>query len=280
MAKDKLPKISIVLPVLNSIDFIERSIKSVVEQDYPDFELFIKDGGSSDGTLEIIKEYAKKYPKIIKWFSGPDNGQSDAINIGLKYVKGELLTYLNGDDLYKIGTLKKVGNYFLTHPDIMWAYGMCDIIDKDDKPIRNLITSYKNLWLLNYSFYTLLILNYISQMGVFWRREAYLQIGLFDKDQHYVMDYDYWLRLGEKFNAGVIKSYLASFRVVPTTKSSTGFIKQFKQEFNVSKKHTKNKAIIFLHFIHFKLIIFVYSVLKLLNNFRINYFGKTYVAKQ
>lgn len=262
------PTISIVMPCWNTVDYIERSIRSVVEQDYSNIELFIKDGGSTDGTVDIIKHYAKKYPQIIKWVSSKDKGQTDAINYGLEKVKGEIMTYLNADDIYKPGSLKKVADFFIKNPDKMWVFGKCDIIDGDDKEIRRWITNYKNFWLQNYSYYTLLILNYISQMTVFWRREAYKKVGKFDVQQKYVMDYEYWLRLGERFKPGFIPEYIASFRIVPTTKSSTGFIKQFNDEYSVSKRHTKNPIILFLHWLHFKMIITVYSIMKLLNSLK------------
>jgi glycosyltransferase involved in cell wall biosynthesis len=258
----KLPKISIVMPSFNTVNYIERAIRSVVEQDYPNLELYIKDGGSTDGTLDIIKYYSKKYPKLIKWISSKDKGQTDAINIGMSKVSGEILSYLNSDDVYKKGALKTVGEFFLKKPEVMWAYGKCDIIDGNDHEIRRLITAYKNMWLQNYSYKTLLILNYISQMACFWRREAAKAVGEFDLKQHYVMDYDYWLRLGEKYPAGVINKYLASFRVVPTTKSSMGFVRQFEDEFKVAKKHTKRSFILALHKSHNRLIIIIYEILK------------------
>lgn len=262
-----LPKISIVMPCFNCVDYIERSIRSVVEQDYPSFELFIKDGGSKDGTIEIIKHYAKKYPKIIGWVSQKDKGQTDAINYGMKRVSGEVLAYLNGDDVYKKGAFKIVGGYFKDYPESMWAYGKGDIIDGDDRPIRGWITSYKNFWLRHYSYFTLLILNYISQMACFWRMEASNRIGKFDDKQHYVMDYEYWLRLGEHYKAGVINTYLASFRIVPNTKSSTSFFRQFREEYEVAKRHTKNPVILTLHSLHHYLIVTIYSLMKLTSKY-------------
>ena len=112
-----------------------------------------------------------------------------------------------------------------------------------------------------------MVLNYISQMACFWRKEAAKEVGKFDRDEHYVMDYDYWLRLGQKFKAGVLDLYLASFRIVPTAKSATGFINQFQDEYEVAKKYTRNSVIIFLHNLHYKLIIFIYYILKVLQNF-------------
>ena len=266
-AKSNSPKISIVMPCFNSVDFIERSIRSVVEQDYGNIELFIKDGGSTDGTVDIILYYAKKYPNIIRWISAKDKGQTEAINYGMKKVNGEILCYLNGDDVYKKGALTKVAEFFEKNPSIMWAYGKADIINNDDKKIRGWITAYKNFWLENYSYNTLLILNYISQMACFWRKEAYVKVGEFDAKQQYVMDYDYWLKLGSKFKADVIRGYLASFRLVSTTKSSTGFIKQFQDEYETAKKYTNSDVILFLHRLHIYVIILVYSLLKFINSF-------------
>lgn len=251
------------MPSFNAVDYIERSIRSVVEQDYKNVELFIKDGGSTDGTLDIIKFYAKKYPKLIRWTTGKDKGQADAINFGMRRVTGDILTYLNADDVYKMGALQLVAEYFKKNPGIMWLYGKADIIDGDDKEIRKWITAYKNFWLKNYSYTTLLILNYISQMTVFWRKQAAEEVGEFDIRQYLVLDYDYWLRLGKKYRAGVIDKYLASFRLTDANKSTLGFVKQFKDEFNVAKKYTQSNLILFLHSLHIKLIILVYFILKL-----------------
>lgn len=257
-------KISVVMPSFNGVNYIERAIKSVLDQDYPNFDLFIKDGGSKDGTVEVIKHYAKKYPKKIKWESKKDKGQSDAVNTGINKVDGDIIAWLNCDDVYKSGAFKAVANFFSKNPETKWVIGKCDIIDSEDKEIRSLITSYKNFWLERYSYNTLLVLNFISQMGVFWKKEI-KKHGLLDPKQFYVMDYDNWLRLGKKYNPGFINKYLASFRIIPSSKSSTGFIKQFQDELEVSKKYTNNSLIIFLHTLHIKLITFVYLILRFLS---------------
>lgn len=265
--KNNLPKISIVMPCFNTVDYIERSIRSVVEQDYKKIELIIKDGGSKDGTIDIIKYYEKKYPNLVTWISGKDEGQADAINYAMKRATGEVFGYLNGDDVLKEGALRKVAEYFAKNSSSMWVYGKANIIDSDDREMRRWITTYKNFWLGTYSYNTLLILNYISQMACFWRKKAADSVGEFDKNQHYVMDYDYWLRLGNKFKPGIIHEYLASFRIVPTAKGSTGFIKQFQDEFEVAKKYTNNLLIIILHQLHMYIIILIYSFLKFVHSF-------------
>lgn len=264
MQKNSL-KISVVMPSFNGVDYIKRAIKSIVDQDYPNKELFIKDGGSKDGSVEVIKSYVKKYPKIIKWVSKKDKGQTDALNYGIKQVSGDVIGWLNCDDVYKKGAFKEVVKFFETNPNSMWVFGKCDIIDAKDKKIRTWITSYKNFWLEHYNYKTLLILNFISQMGVFWRKEIHTKVGQLDEKQHFAMDYDNWLKLGKIYKPGSIDKYLASFRIIPTSKSSTGFIKQFQDELIVAKKHTDNSLIIFLHFLHAKLIIEIYSVIKFFN---------------
>lgn len=253
------------MPNFNGVNYIERAIKSVVKQDYPNWELFIKDGNSKDGSLEVIKYYAKKYPKKIKWISRRDNGQSDAVNFGIKQINGDIVAWLNCDDVYKQGALKKVVNFFETNPKTMWVFGKCDIIDIDDRRIRSLITSYKNFWLKHYNYKILLTLNFISQMGVFWRRDIDNQVHFLDPKQFYVMDYNSWLWLGKRYKPGFINQYLASFRIIPSSKSSTGFIKQFQDELEVSKKYTNNQFIILLHSLHVKLITVVYIVLRFLS---------------
>src|SRR3989344_9408925 len=97
---NNLPKISIIMPVFNGAKYIGKGIESVVKQDYPNFELFIKDGGSTDETVKLIKKYTKEYPNKIRWISKKDKGQSEAINYGIKRVNGEIIAYLNADDKY------------------------------------------------------------------------------------------------------------------------------------------------------------------------------------
>ena len=104
-------------------------------------------------------------------------------------------------------------------------------------------------------------------MSCFWRREVAKEVGEFDVNQYLVIDYDYWLRLGKKYKAGVINHYLSSFRVTNSNKSTVGFVKQFQDEFNVAKRFTNNNLILFLHLLHYNLIIFIYSILKIIRSF-------------
>jgi glycosyltransferase involved in cell wall biosynthesis len=149
-------KISIITPSYNQAEFIERTIQSIFSQNYPDIEYIVMDGGSTDGTVKILKKYSDQ----IIWKSEKDNGQSDAINKGLKIATGEIVAYLNSDDTYEPGTLKKVADFFQKNPEKKWVYGKCKIINKKDQEIRKWITAYKNLLLKNYSYSKLLSENF------------------------------------------------------------------------------------------------------------------------
>jgi len=253
---NNLPNISIVTPSFNQAGFIERTIKSVLSQDYPNFEYLVMDGGSTDGTVEILKKYGKK----ITWRSEKDEGQGDAINKGLKSAKGEIFAYLNSDDVLAPGALKTAADFFSKNPRTKWVFGKCRIIDENDREIRKLITNYKNFWLERYHYNTLLVLNYISQPAVFWRREASEKIGLFNNHYFWTLDYDYWLRLGKKYPPGFVNRYLANFRVHQLSKTSLG-IKNFLEEVEVAKQHTQNPLIVGLHYLNFLSIAIGYSLL-------------------
>jgi glycosyltransferase involved in cell wall biosynthesis len=133
----------------------------------------------------------KRYSSQLKWVSEKDNGQTDAINKGLRIASGEIVAYLNADDLLLPGTLLKIAQLFMEHPQIMWITGQCRIIDENNREIRKLITAYKNLWLRLSHPSILLITDYISQPATFWRN-LMSEMGYLDENLHYVMDYEYW----------------------------------------------------------------------------------------
>lgn len=254
-------KISIITPSYNQASFIERTILSVFNQNYPDLEYIIIDGGSTDGTLSILKKYSDR----IIWKSEKDNGQSDAINKGLRMATGDIVAYLNSDDTYEPGALQKVTDFFQTNPDQKWVYGKCKIINKNDQKIRKLITFYKNLLLKKYSYSKLLSENFISQPATFWKKELLQEVGYFNEDEHFCMDYEYWLRIGQKYPAGVINEYLANFRYYANSKSGGVNKKQFQDELRIAKKFSQGKIWpIILHEINYYKIIGIYNFLNLL----------------
>lgn len=253
-------KISIITPSYNQVAFIEKTIQSVLNQDYKNIEYIIMDGESTDGTINILKKYSDK----IIWKSERDSGQSDAINKGLKMATGDIVTYLNSDDTYEPDTLKKVVNFFIKNPEVKWVYGKCKIIDESDKEIRKCITAYKNFLLKKYSYAKLLSENFISQPATFWKRELLNEIGYFNENEHFCMDYEYWLRIGQKYPAGVIDGYLANFRYYQNSKSGSVNKKQFQDELRIAKKYSNGKLFpVFLHKINYWKIVFIYNLLNL-----------------
>lgn len=269
-------KISIITPSYNQAEFIQRTIDSVIFQKW-DFEIeyIIMDGGSTDETVKIIenvkwkienentKIHCKKIDFIRK--SEKDKGQSDAINKWLKLATGDILTYLNSDDTLEPWALQKVVDH-LGKSDKMRSYGKCKIIDKQDQEIRQPVTWYKNFLWRKYSYAKLLTENFISQMTVFWKKEAMGKIWLFDIKEHLCMDYEYRLRLGEKYDPIYIPKYIANFRFYHTSKSGSRFIQQFQDELRLAKKYAKwkYKLALFLHRINYYKIIIVYKILSFL----------------
>ncbi len=260
MAKE-LPKISIITPSYNQCNFIEETIQSVLSQNYPYLEYIIIDGGSTDGTINILNKYTKK----IIWSSKKDNGQTDAINKGLKKSTGEIVGYLNSDDLYLPGTLFKIAEYF-TKYDVKWLTGSCQVIDESGKEVRSQITAWKNFWLQNdyfkkNQFVLLLILNFISQPSTFWIRKTMRKIGMFDESLSFAMDYEYWLRLMKNYRLGILKEPLASFRIHSKSKSVMYSTRQFNEGYNIAKKYSNSYLIKFLHRVHDLLTRIIYRIL-------------------
>lgn len=252
-----LPKISIITPSYNQAQFIEQTIKSVLNQHYPNLEYIVMDGGSTDGTIDILK----KYDRYFQWRSASDRGQSDAINQGLRLSTGEIVAYLNSDDLYELGALHLVGQHFAKQPNLQWVTGFYTIIDEHGQRCRSMISRYKEWWLKRYRWETLLVLNYIAQPATFWRRSTIEDIGLFNEEEHLVMDYEYWLRIGQKYPIGLIPHRLAAFRIHHHSKSHQAFRDQLIKEAEIAARFSSSPALKFLHRFHAQSITAAYQLL-------------------
>lgn len=242
-------KLSIVTPSFNQAQFIERTMRSVLNQT-GNFELeyIVVDGQSTDGSVDIIRRIAEQDNRV-RWLSEPDHGQSDAINKGLHLATGDVVAYLNSDDIYYSGALQQVTDTF-QNSTTYWVYGCCRIINEHDAEIAKGVTWYKNLLLAQYRYWLLLIVNYISQPATFWRRSLLDKIGYLSEHEHLVMDYEYWCRLGQQYPARVIHQYLAGFRLYATSKSGQHFTDQFKEEYVVAKRFTHNQFLLLAHRLH------------------------------
>lgn len=255
-----MTKISIIIPCLNADKFIEETIQSVLSQDYPDFELIVADGGSDDGTLEVLK----KYDKRLTWKSEKDNCKTDAINKGLKLASGDVVAYICADDVYEKDCFKKVADFFENNPDTRWIYGKCKVIDKEGLEIRKLITWYKNFWQRRYSYNKLLVLDFIAQPAVFWRRELSDEIGLFDVNALLCMDYEYWLRAGIKYDPGFIDDYLAGFRQHSQSESSVDFEGAARETLSFARRYARSEKrnyLLPLQYLNYLSVVIGYSVL-------------------
>ncbi len=249
-AASDLPKISIVIPSYNKVDYIGYTLQSIVDQHYMNLETIIQDGGSTDGTLEIIKDFAKRYPKLFKWESKKDKGQVDAINKGLKKTTGDILTFINADDIYKSGALLEVGRHFKEKKETHWVTGYGDIVDKNGEIMARFVTNYKNILLNINKCSLLLVVNFITQSSTFLSRKAYEQFGPFTGTKNYVMEYDLWLKLARIQMPLIIKKTLSSFRLTQDNISSTAAKELLAIDNNITNRYTDNGLILVLHKLH------------------------------
>jgi glycosyltransferase involved in cell wall biosynthesis len=266
-------RFSIITPSYNQGRFLEQTIKSVLSQ-AGDFEIeyIIADGGSTDNSVKIIKKYQRllkqnRYPikcRAIKfiWWSQKDQGQSHAINQGLKKSTGDILAWLNSDDYYLSNCFQTISHVFQKNQSAQWLTGYCQIVDEKNRPTRLSIQKYKNFWLNRYKYSRLLMLNFISQPATFWGKKVFEKVGLLDKNLHYTMDYDLWLRIGKRQFLMIIKKPLACFRIHGGSKGKTRFLAQFDEELEVARRYTKDRSLLFWHRLHNGLIKIVYLVLR------------------
>ncbi|MBT3322237.1 MAG: glycosyltransferase [Anaerolineae bacterium] len=256
------PKISIISPSLNQGSFIEETILSVLSQEYENLEYIVVDGLSTDKTLSILRKYSDN----LTWISEKDNGQTNAINKGIRLATGEIIGYLNSDDILLPNALKSVAQAFRENPSAMWITGKSLIIDEEGKSIRKLITKYKNLYLKTHSFKSLLVADYISQPATFWKKEIISDVGYLDESLDYVMDYEYWLRIYQNFKPVFINQYLASFRIHHASKTTSGSYtkKYIDEERKIIVQYSISKFWLLLNKSHRFLTNFVYSILNII----------------
>jgi glycosyltransferase involved in cell wall biosynthesis len=229
---DRVPRFSIVTPSYNQAAFIAETIESVLSQEGPfEIEYVVMDGGSTDDSVEVITKYANRVAEgewpvkcagiAMSWVSQRDNGQSDAINQGLRRATGDIASYINSDDSYFPGAFARVAQEFAARPNVDFIYGDGDVIDEvGGRQWEWLSRPYNYAVMTSYHFLWNDFTNYIMQQATFWRRSVVDRIGYFDESFHHAMDVEYWIRAG---HAGLklhhMPDKLGKFRLIQGTKS-------------------------------------------------------------
>jgi len=204
------PRVSIVTPSYNQAQFIEETIRSVLLQGYPDLEYIIMDGGSTDGSVDTIRKYE---PWLAYWVSEPDRGQSHAINKGFERATGEIVSWLNSDDLLYPNALRAIAHAFVEHPDAGMIYGAGAKIDaKGHVIIQRIPYRLYNQRLLRTRYF-------ILQQSSFMRREALLDVGLLDESIKYFIDWELTLRMSLAYPIYAISADIGMFRIHPAAKT-------------------------------------------------------------
>jgi glycosyltransferase involved in cell wall biosynthesis len=243
-----IPKISIVMPSYNQGDFLESAIVSILDQDCPNLEFVIIDGGSTDKSISILERYSDD---ITFWSSKPDKGQSDALNTGFNITTGDIIGWLNSDDTFQAGTFEEVAR-ILSDQSVNIA--MCRRFGLMDT--NGLVFDYKDNSFKNHQT----LIRYwstggmtINQPSVFFRRNVISKYKpVLNTKLHYAMDYDLWLRITLEHDIQVVDGHWANYRFHDTSKSGLGFDDFLPEWYSVSKKYwgEKGSASWWLNWLH------------------------------
>ncbi len=218
------PTITLVTPSYNQAAYLEATIRSVLDQDYPALRFIIMDGGSTDGSVEIIQHYADK---LTYWISTRDGGQSDAINKGFAIApapeiepNNEIMTWLNSDDVLLPGALRRVGGIFADYSSIEWLTGQPANMDVVGKLRLGRMKTGHSRSLIRRGWYHGRGLGFIRQEGTFWRRSLWNKVSGINPGLHYAMDFDLWRRFAAHAPLVTVDQHLAAFRTQPEQKTS------------------------------------------------------------
>lgn len=222
------PRITIVTPSYQQGKYVEETIRSVLLQNYPNLEYFVLDGASTDGSAEIIEQYA---PWLDFWVSEKDGGQVAAINRGFARASGEILGWLNSDDVLTPDTLFTVARYFLEHPDCQFVYGDADLIDGRSIFIKNCA------WIQAWDKDLFISKDFITQPAAFWRRSLWQQTGNLDNQYGWGFDWDWFIRAGQRSTPRYLRQVFALARITHDTKTMSGGSKRRAEVAAIARRH-------------------------------------------
>ena len=201
---------TVVTPSHNQAQFLEHTLRSVLEQDVPNVEYMVLDGGSTDGSVDILRRYERQ---LSFWRSEPDGGQTAAVNWGWQRARGQILAWLNSDDYYYPGALRIVADHFARNPAAILVYGVCEYVDPDGKSLGYAGVPF-SLRTMIYSR------DIVPQPSAFVRREAIELVGGLDESLNYSMDYDFFLRIAKRSAPIFIPQVLAAATIHPMAKTT------------------------------------------------------------
>lgn len=252
--KNEFPKISIIIPSFNKVKYIGKTLDSINSQKYPNYEVIVRDGGSTDGTVDVIKKYAAKF-SAIKWKSEKDKGPVDALNKGLRLSTGKIVAFINADDFYLDGAFNLVRKHYFNNPTKLWFVGKGIVVSESGVENKSLfyrywVKPYKNFLLKLNLRSVLLCVNYIMQPSVFLKREAIGTFGLFGGTTKFVTEYKKWLDLSAKGMPVVIDNELSAFRMSTTNITSMRTSELLSEDMKMIKRYTKNPLILVLHYLN------------------------------
>jgi len=220
------PLVSVVTPSYNMARFLEETIRSVLSQDYPRIEYIVMDGGSTDGTQEILRRYEGR----LQYESRPDRGQSEAVNRGFLRSQGSVFAYLNADDTYLPGAVSTAVRHLLANPGQAGVYGEACHIGEDGSILGRFDTREFDAELLKTNCY-------ICQPAVFLWREAFGEAGMLDPDLHLAMDYDLWIRIAKRRTFVKVQEYLACSRMHRSSKTLRQRSAVYRELVKVALRH-------------------------------------------
>jgi len=204
------PLVSIVTPSYNQERFLEDTIRSVLGQTYPRIEYIIVDGGSTDGSVEIIRRYADR---LAWWVSEPDKGQTDAINKGFAHAHGEILAWLNSDDTYEPHAVAEAVEFLQQNPEVGLVYGDANYIDEEGRVIGRFPAAQTDYRRLRRGYV------HIPQQAAFFRADLWRKVGPLDPTFYFAMDYDLWVRLAKIAPIRYVPRLWANFRIHQSAKT-------------------------------------------------------------
>jgi glycosyltransferase involved in cell wall biosynthesis len=221
------PLVTVVTPSFNQGRYISETIESVLGQNYTNLEYMVIDGSSTDDTVDILKSHGDRF----YWVSEKDNGQPDAINKGWRRARGEVLAWLNSDDVYLPGAVSRAVEYLREHPDVAAVYGEGHHIKEDGSIIERYPTEPFDRERLRETCY-------ICQPTVFIRREVLADVGFLDDALQLCMDYDLWLRIAKKYDFGYLPEHLACTRFYPEAKTLNQRVEVHREILSVVRRHS------------------------------------------